>query len=98
MGRASKEHPEIGSGIYPSDGEINLALLKFRFDAVAGIANSANFVDPHHIGFQVDDPAEAWERIEANGGTFHFDLGNDEAKINFRCRLKDPNGVIFDIS
>ena len=98
MERVGEEHLEFGSGIYLSDGEINLALLNYRSDAAAGLADSANFIGLHHSGFQVDDLAEAQELIEANSGTFHFDLGNDETKVNFERKFKDPNGVIFDIS
>lgn len=96
--RVGEEHLEFGSGVYLSDGEINLALLQYRSDAAAGIADSANFVGVHHMGFQVDDLAATQRRIEANGGTFHFDLGHDAAKVNFERKFKDPNGVIFDIS
>jgi catechol 2,3-dioxygenase-like lactoylglutathione lyase family enzyme len=31
-------------------------------------------------------------------GAHHFDLGNDAEKENFERKLKDPDGVIFDIS
>ncbi len=96
--RVGEEHLEFGSGVYLSDGEVNLALLKYRSDAAAGIAGSANFVGAHHFGFQVDDLDEVQNLIEANGGTFHFDLGDDEAKVNFERKFKDPDGIIFDIS
>ena len=36
--------------------------------------------------------------IEANGGKFFFDLGNDAEKENFERKFKDPDGVIFDVS
>ena len=44
-----------------------------------------------------EDLAEAEKRIEANGGKFFFDLG-DERHGNFERKFKDPDGVIFDIS
>ncbi len=96
--RVGEEHLEFGSGVYLSDGEVNLALLKYRSDAAAGVADSANFVGAHHFGFQVDDLDEVRNLIEANGGTFHFDLGDDETKVNFERKFKDPDGIIFDIS
>lgn len=98
MERVGEEHLEFGSGVYLSDGEVNLALLQYRSDEAAGVKDSASFVGPHHFGFQVDDLAEAQAQIEANGGTFHFDLGKDDEKVNFERKFKDPNGVIFDIS
>ena len=61
------------------------------------IKEGATFVGAHHFGFQVDDLAETEKRIEANGGKFFFDLG-DERHGNFERKFKDPDGVIFDIS
>jgi len=46
----------------------------------------------------VDDLAETQKRIEAAGGKFFFDLGNDAEKENFERKFKDPDGIIFDIS
>lgn len=96
--RVGRDDLEFGSGIYLSDGVINLALLKYKGERGSGLANAAAFVGAHHFGFQVDDLAEAQKRIEAAGGTFFFDLGHDAEKENFERKFKDPDGIIFDIS
>jgi predicted enzyme related to lactoylglutathione lyase len=98
--RIGREDLEIGSAIYMSDGVINLALLNFKGASgskASDLKNPAGFVGAHHFGFQVDDLAETQKRIEANGGKFFFDLG-DERHGNFERKFKDPDGVIFDIS
>jgi predicted enzyme related to lactoylglutathione lyase len=98
--RIGREDLEIGSAIYMSDGVINLALLNFTGSAgskASDLKNPGGFVGAHHFGFQVDDIAETQKRIEANGGKFFFDLG-DERHGNFERKFKDPDGVIFDIS
>jgi predicted enzyme related to lactoylglutathione lyase len=98
--RIDREDLEIGSAIYMSDGVINLALLNFKGNAgskASGLKDPKAFVGAHHFGFQVDDVAETQKRIEANGGKFFFDLG-DERHGNFERKFKDPDGVIFDIS
>jgi hypothetical protein len=41
---------------------------------------------------------ETQKKIEALGGEFFFDLGNDAEKENFERKFKDPDGIIFDIS
>ena len=87
--RVGEEHLEMGSGIYLSDGVINLALLKYKSDTPAGV---------HHFGFQVDDLDAARKRIEAAGGKFFFTLGESKEAANFEMKFKDPDGVIFDIS
>jgi predicted enzyme related to lactoylglutathione lyase len=98
--RIGREDLEIGSAIYMSDGVINLALLNFKGSEgskASDLKNPSGFVGAHHFGFQVDDLAETQKRIEAHGGQFFFDLG-DERHGNFERKFKDPDGVIFDIS
>ena len=65
--RVGEEHLEMGSGIYLSDGVINLALLKYKGESGSGLKDVANFVGAHHFGFQVDDLEAAKQRIEAAG-------------------------------
>jgi predicted enzyme related to lactoylglutathione lyase len=98
--RIGREDLDIGSAIYMSDGVINLALLNFAGAAgskASDLKNPDAHVGAHHFGFQVDDLAETQKRIEANGGKFFFDLG-EERHGNFERKFKDPDGVIFDIS
>jgi catechol 2,3-dioxygenase-like lactoylglutathione lyase family enzyme len=95
--RVEREDLEIGSAIYMTDGVINLALLNFKGSEGSDLKDAASFVGAHHFGFQVDDLAETQKRIEAHGGKFFFDLG-DERHGNFERKFKDPDGVIFDIS
>jgi lactoylglutathione lyase len=98
--RVGREDLEIGSAIYMSDGVINLALLNFtgkQGSRASDLPEGSSYVGAHHFGFQVDDLAETQRRIEAAGGKFFFDLG-DERHGNFERKFKDPDGVIFDIS
>jgi catechol 2,3-dioxygenase-like lactoylglutathione lyase family enzyme len=95
--RIGREDLDIGSAIYMSDGVINLALLNFAGSKGSDLADAKSFVGAHHFGIQVDDLAETQKKIEANGGRFFFDLG-DERHGNFERKFKDPDGVIFDIS
>jgi lactoylglutathione lyase len=81
-----------------SDGAINLALLNYRGERGSGLKDAKNFVGAHHFGFQVENIAETQKRIEAAGGQFFFDLGEDQEKENFERKFKDPDGIIFDIS
>ena len=96
--RVGREDLEIGSGIYLSDGVINLALLSFKGERGSGLEDAKNFAGAHHFGFIVEDIAEMQKRIEGAGGTFFFDLGESKDKVNFERKFKDPDGIIFDIS
>lgn len=94
---AGREYTEHGSGVYLCDGEVNLALLNYQSDAMAGVKNSSQVIGTHHFGIQVEDLDEAGARIGEAGGEFHFDFG-DEKKGNFERKYRDPSGVIFDVS
>ena len=97
MKEVGRETIEIGSAIYMSDGVINMALLNFAGTKGNDLKDPTNAVGANHFGFQVDDLPEAQRRIEAAGGRFFFDLG-DERHGNFERKFKDPDGVVFDIS
>ncbi len=96
--RVGQETLDFASAIYLSDGTINLALLNYHGKRGSGLDDAKSFVGAHHFGFQVDDIAAVQSRIEAAGGTFFFDLGEDQEKENFERKFKDPDGIIFDIS
>ena len=99
--RVGQETLDFAAAIYLSDGVINLALLNFTGASgskASDLKDPKGHVGAHHFGFQVDDLAAAQKRIEAAGGSFFFDLGNDAEKENFERKFKDPDGVIFDIS
>jgi catechol 2,3-dioxygenase-like lactoylglutathione lyase family enzyme len=96
--RAGFEDLGWSSALYMTDGVVNLALLHYTGERGSGLKDAKNFIGPHHFGFQVDDLQEAQKQVEAAGGTFFFDLGDDVEKENFERKYKDPDGIIVDIS
>jgi methylmalonyl-CoA/ethylmalonyl-CoA epimerase len=88
----------LATGVYLSDGFINVALLKYKNDEAAGKERGKDYVGIHHFGFQVEDLKEAGSRIEANGGTFFLDLPEQRDTLYYEQKWRDPNGIIFDIS
>ena len=88
----------LADGVYLSDGYINVALLKYKSDEMAGVAGGHEFVGTHHFGFQVDDSDESRKQIEANGGQFFMDLPHLKDTLYYEEKFRDPEGVIFDIS
>src|SRR5262245_55960110 len=54
-------------GYYLSDGDINLAILNFKNDAVAGVERGTGWSGIHHFGFQVESLEEIAERLKAAG-------------------------------
>ena len=59
VGKASGENAE---GYHLSDGNVNIAILRFKNETVAGEFGTA-YSGIHHIGFQVDDAGDADARL-----------------------------------
>ena len=96
--RHGREDLSIGSAVYMGDGTINLALLNFKGTKGHDFGDKPEGqIGANHFGFQVENMKDTQALIEANGGKFFFDLG-DERKGNFERKFKDPEGIIFDIS
>ena len=51
------------SGYYLSDGDINIAILNFKSDAVAGVERGKQWSGIHHVGFQVDSLQEIGDKL-----------------------------------
>src|SRR5205807_7146878 len=51
------------SGYYLSDGDLNLAILHFKNDAVAGVERGAGWSGIHHIGFAVESLEEIADKL-----------------------------------
>jgi predicted enzyme related to lactoylglutathione lyase len=96
--RVGRDDYDWATGVYLSDGVVNLALLKYYGEKGSGLKNANTFVGAHHFGFQVDDLEAMQKRIEEAGGKFFFDLGKSSDDVNFERKFKDPDGIIFDIS
>ena len=54
-------------GYYLSDGDLNLAILNFKNDAVAGVERGKDWSGIHHIGFQVESLEAIAEKLAAAG-------------------------------
>jgi catechol 2,3-dioxygenase-like lactoylglutathione lyase family enzyme len=98
------DHPAV-SGFFLSDGELNLAVLKFKNDAVAGAERGKDFSGIHHIGFQVDSLEAIAERLAAAGSERRDDVnealgvGHGEKRYaNVEVKYSGPDGVMLDVS
>jgi glyoxylase I family protein len=92
-------------GYYLSDGDLNLAILNFKNDAVAGVERGRGFSGIHHIGFQVDSLEEIALRLAAAGSARRDDVndalgvGHQEKRyVNVEVKYSGPDGVMVDVS
>ncbi len=95
----------IVSGCFLTDGTINLAILDFKNDEVAGTERGKDWTGIHHIGFEVESLEEIAHKLAAAGGTPRDDinqtlglgLGSGQHG-NAEVRSSGPDGVTFDVS
>ena len=93
------------SGYYLSDGDLNLAILKFKNDAVAGAERGKQWSGIHHIGFQVESLEAITEKLAEAGSQPRDDvnqaLGVGPGRANHgnvEVKYSGPDGVMLDVS
>jgi len=98
MQKVGETESHLVDGVYLSDGVINLALLKYKTDQLAGEERGKDFVGLHHIGFWVDDAKEARSRVERAGAKYWMGEVPESGEIFYEVKYRDPLGMVFDIS
>ena len=78
-----------------SDGVVNITLLRFPTDEMAGDERGKDFQGIHHLGFVVDDVDSAGEHVMKCGATFHK---APTQEMQAETKYRGPDGVIFDVS
>ena len=98
---------ERTSGYFLTDGHINLAILRFKNDVIAGAERGTGWSGIHHIGFQVESLDEIAEKLEKSGAAKPRDdinaalglgAGGTPGHGNVEVRYAGPDNVNFDIS
>ena len=92
-------------GYYLSDGDLNLAILNFKNDQVAGVERGKDWSGIHHIGFQVDNLDEIAEKLKAAGSERREDI-NEALGVgygrqhggNVEVKYRGPDNVVVDVS
>ena len=105
MTRLSSIETPIVSGAFLTDGTINLAILDFKNDQVAGTERGKNWSGIHHIGFEVENLEDIAQKLAAAGGTPREDINQalgmglgSGHHGNAEVRYSGPDGVMFDVS
>src|SRR5262245_19579348 len=93
------------AGYFLTDGTINLAILNFKTDQVAGVERGKEWSGIHHIGFEVENLEEIAQKLAAAGCAPRDDI-NRALGIgmgagrhgNAEVRYSWPDGIMFDVS
>jgi len=105
--KVRKLDSERTSGYYLTDGNINLAILRFKNDKVAGVERGVGWSGIHHIGFQVESLEEIERKLAAAGVRPREDInealglgkgGHRVGEGNVEVRYAGPDNVNFDVS
>jgi glyoxylase I family protein len=93
------------SGYYLSDGDLNLAILKFKSDAVAGVERGKAWSGIHHIGFEVESLEDITAKLAAAGSKPRDDVNRalgvghgPRHGGNVEVTYTGPDGVMVDVS
>jgi catechol 2,3-dioxygenase-like lactoylglutathione lyase family enzyme len=105
--KVRKLDSERTSGYFLTDGHINLAILRFKNDVVAGAERGAGWSGIHHIGFQVESLEEIERKLAASVARPREDInaalgiganGHRHGGGNVEVRYAGPDNVNFDVS
>ena len=103
--RVGTTDSELAKGIYLSDGVINIALLSYKSNEMAGYVEGEDergkdFEGIHHMGFMVDSLEDTEKKIENAGGKYLMGRPNGSAEPNtfYEMKFRDPQGVIVDVT
>jgi len=100
----AKLDSENAKGYFLSDGNINMAILDFQNDAVAG-ERGKDWSGIHHIGFEVESLEEIEQRLlQANSmpmdevnQALHAGMAGPR-HANVETKYEGPNGEMIDVS
>jgi catechol 2,3-dioxygenase-like lactoylglutathione lyase family enzyme len=86
---------ELATGVFLSDGTMNVAVLRFHSDQ---IGKGADFVGLHHVGFLVDDVETVRSKLMNAGADLVHDRDPDDPDSSFEVKFRTPFGFVVDIA
>lgn len=103
VGNVDNENAE---GRYLSDGNINLAILHFKNEVIAGQEFGTGYSGIHHIGFQVENASETHSKLKDASSNprddintlLHSSMDADSGGRNVELKYTGPDGIMIDIS
>jgi methylmalonyl-CoA/ethylmalonyl-CoA epimerase len=98
MEEVGRTDTHLAKGIYLTDGDLNVAILRFK---TAEAADRKDGLGPvmglHHFGFWVEDIEETRRRLAEMGAEPRDNL-RPGATSHFEEKYKGPDGVMIDIA
>ena len=100
-----KEVGQARTGVYLSDGHINLAILKARDERTGESPRDASgYAGIHHLGFMVDDVDDVCRKLDAAGAkpmTNRADVSHaptSGARSYYEIKYRGPDNQEMDVT
>ena len=95
-----KINTPTSEGCYLTDGHVNFAILKFKYDDPAKTEGTLRYTGIHHFGLEVEDMETARAQIEKAGAVYRPYPGTEEMakRGNVEVKFSGPDGVTIDLS
>jgi len=85
-------------GVYMTDGIMNVALLNFGEEPVAGFEGKSDVRGLIHFGMWVDSVEEADKRIKTAGGSYLTGRKETGPNVYYEVKYTTPEGIVFDVT
>ena len=85
-------------GYYMTDGIMNVALLNFGDEPVAGFEDKKNYKGLIHFGMWVDNVDETDKKIKEAGGRYVTGRKETDPNVYYEVKYATPEGVVFDVT
>ena len=85
-------------GVYMTDGIMNVALLNFGDEPIAGFEGQKDVCGLIHFGMWVDSVEEIDKSITAAGGSYVTGRKETGPNVYYEVKYRTPEGIIFDVT
>jgi lactoylglutathione lyase len=85
-------------GVYMTDGVMNVALLNFGDEPIAGFEDQKDVCGLIHFGMWVDSLEESDAKVRAAGGKYVTGRKETNPNVYYEVKYKTPEGIVFDLT
>ena len=85
-------------GVYMTDGVMNVALLNFGDEPIAGFEDQKDVCGLIHFGMWVDSVDETDAKVRAAGGSYLTGRKETDPNVYYEVKYKTPEGIVFDLT
>jgi lactoylglutathione lyase len=85
-------------GVYMTDGIMNVALLNFGDEPIAGFEDQKGVTGLIHFGMWVDSVDDIAKSITAAGGSYVTGRKETNPNVYYEVKYKTPEGIVFDVT